>query len=87
MSESLEHLEEHATPRQWEKIKAYVENGHSTHAAGRALGLSPGNISDAVRIVKARAARVGRAPGHFNDGVAPRLPDGQGDHPASEWRG
>lgn len=65
-----EKILEWAAPRQAEFIRAVNEYGSAAKAA-RALGVSKGNISDAVRIVREKAARAGYAPGHFSDGVAP----------------
>lgn len=65
-----EGLKPFATERQWELMSAYEEHG-SYQKAGGALGVSAGNISDATRIVKSKAAAAGYAPGHFSDGVAP----------------
>lgn len=64
-------LKEWATPRQAQFIDALIEHG-TLGAAATALGIaSPSNISDAIRVVKKKAARDGYAPGHFADGVAP----------------
>lgn len=53
-----------AAPRQAEFIDAVNEHG-SLGSAARALGLaSKSNISDAIRIVKARAAAAGYSPEH-----------------------
>jgi hypothetical protein len=70
MSADLNYLKEFATPRQWEMIAAYMEHG-SYSKAGDAVKASYGNIGDAVRGVREKAAKAGHAPGHFNDGVAP----------------
>jgi hypothetical protein len=71
MTEPLDDgLRQFATDRQWAILTAVAE--HGTHAgAARAIGISAGNVGDAVRFVKRRAAAAGYAPGHFDNGVAP----------------
>ena len=58
------------TARQLEFLRAYAEHG-SLKKAGEATRASPGNVSDAIRIVSERAARKGYAAGHWDSGVAP----------------
>ena len=58
------------TARQLEFLRAYAEHG-SLKKAGEVTRASPGNVSDAIRIVNERAARKGYAPNHFQSGVAP----------------
>lgn len=65
-----EGLKAFATERQWELMSAAEEHGSYAKAAPH-VGASAGNIGDAVRSVKAKAARAGYAPGHFEHGVAP----------------
>ena len=56
--------------RQREIIEAVIKHG-SGRSAAKALGINHSVIFRAVSRAKARAARMGYAPGHFNDGVAP----------------
>lgn len=63
-------LYEFATPRQAEYLDALQHHG-SARSAEKALGLSRDLIARAVRKIKARAARMGYAPGHFEHGIAP----------------
>jgi len=65
-----EKLREFATPRQWELYEAACLHGSYAKAAPH-VKASGGNIGDAVRAIKAKAALAGYAPGHFVDGVAP----------------
>lgn len=59
-----------ATPRQLELIDAIKKHGTETKAA-KALGLNKGGVSQSMRNLRKRAARMGWAPGHFQNGVAP----------------
>lgn len=65
-------LKEHGSPSpsQGAYIDAILEHG-STRKAAAALGLNNRTIDAAMQAVKAKAARAGYAPGHFEDGVAP----------------
>ncbi|MFY4709952.1 hypothetical protein [Burkholderia glumae] len=63
-------LRQWATPRQVEFIEAIEKHG-SMNAAAIAMGLSAGSISNSMRGLKAKAARLGYAPGHWTGGVAP----------------
>ena len=65
-----EALYEYATDVERRALDAIKEYGHAK-AAERALGLGNDTISKAVRRVKARAAKSGYAPGHFEWGTAP----------------
>lgn len=51
-------------------LQSIIDNG-SIRAAARARGHHKSSLQDAVRRVKAKAARAGYAPGHFEHGVAP----------------
>ena len=59
-----------ATDRQKEYIDAIRQHG-SANAASRALGLSRDIVARAIRTLTKRAARLGYAPGHFENGTAP----------------
>lgn len=64
---------EWATPTQVRYLAAVAEHG-SCKAAERALGLGNDTISKSLRALNReteRQARLGHAPGHFNDGTAP----------------
>jgi hypothetical protein len=63
-------FEEYATPRQLELIAAIRKYG-SENATNDALGMANDKVSAAMRRLRANAARLGMAPGHFNQGVAP----------------
>lgn len=65
-----EALYEYATDVERRALDAIKEYGHA-RAAERALGLGNDTISKAVRRLKARAAKSGYAPGHFEWGTAP----------------
>jgi len=65
-----ERLKEWATPRQAEYIDAIIKFGSIRKAAAQ-LGLAKQTIDHGIAMVKARAARGGHAPGHFDAGVAP----------------
>lgn len=56
--------------RQIDYIDAINKHGSAGKAA-TALGLDATNICSAIRALKARAAKEGYAPGHFEAGVAP----------------
>lgn len=58
------------TRRQRQYIDAVIEHGNFAKAA-EALGVSRGNVWDAIKRVRIVAAREGFAPGHFEGGVAP----------------
>jgi len=63
-------LKEWATTRQVEIIDAIAE--HKTIAkAARVLGVARATIQESMKALKARAARLGYAPGHFQSGTAP----------------
>lgn len=66
------HIEllEFATPRQREYVEAVEKHG-SVLAAATALGIGDRAIYHGLRALEVSAARVGRAPGHFEHGVAP----------------
>ena len=61
---------EWASDIQWWAAEAVREHG-STRAAAEALGMSKSAVWEALTRYNKEAARHGRAPGHFNDGVAP----------------
>jgi hypothetical protein len=61
---------EWASDIQWRAAEAVREHG-STRAAAEALGMSKSAVWEALTRYNKEAARHGRAPGHFNDGVAP----------------
>jgi hypothetical protein len=63
-------LEQWATPRQWEILKAVAEHG-SNRAASRAMKVHSSLVDTAVRAVKKKAAEAGYAPGHWDSGTAP----------------
>lgn len=63
-------LESFATPRQLEFIEAVRVNG-SNRKAAEALGINRTTIDRSLLALKEKAARLGHAPGHFNNGVAP----------------
>lgn len=65
-----EKLKAWAAPRQAQFIDAVNEHG-SQSAAALALGVSPGNISDAIRIVKGKAAAAGYSPEHDFNKIVP----------------
>lgn len=58
------------TPRQQEYAAAVKEHGSET-AAAEALGVNPRTVQRAMRSLEAHQARLGHAPGHFDNGVAP----------------
>lgn len=64
------HLKDSATPRQIVFIDAVLEHG-SMRSAAAALGVVQSVVSESLKRAREAAARAGRAPGHFNDGVAP----------------
>lgn len=59
-----------ATPRQREYVEAVEKHG-SVKAAAEALGLGTRAIYHGLKSLEVSAARSGRAPGHFENGVAP----------------
>lgn len=69
-SDQYSPFEEYATPRELEFIAAIRQHG-SERAASYALGHSQDTASKAMRRLRARAARQGYAPGHFESGAAP----------------
>lgn len=69
MSEDLEALREFATTdRQHQILDALRDHGSHRQAAA-ALGFAKSNIDGALAAMRKRAARLGRAPGHWNSGV------------------
>lgn len=62
--------QEHLTARQWEILQAIDEHG-SQQAAARAIGVANNAVHEQYHAAKKKLAALGRAPGHFNDGVAP----------------
>lgn len=58
------------TETQIKYLEAVKEHG-SQRAAAKALGVAPNAVWESLDCYKKAAARHGRAPGHFNDGVAP----------------
>lgn len=69
MTKHSSKLYELATLRQREYLDAIEAHGTASKAA-RMLKVSHGTISNAIEALKRKAARLGHAPGHFNDGVA-----------------
>jgi len=69
-SDKYSPFEEYATPRQIELIAAIRLHG-SENAANAALGMANDKVSASMRRLRATAARLGFAPGHFQHGVAP----------------
>lgn len=69
-SDQYSPFEEYATARELEFIAAIRQHG-SERAASAALGHSQDTASKAMRRLRARAARQGYAPGHFEHGTAP----------------
>lgn len=63
-------LREFATQRQLEYFDAIERAGHIAGAA-RALNLTRATLQEAIKIVSAKAAKQGYAPGHFESGTAP----------------
>jgi len=63
-------LFDYATPRQAEFLRAVEEHG-SASAANAKLGLSSDVVAKSLRRLRAHAARMGYAPGHFEHGTAP----------------
>lgn len=60
-----------ATPRQREIAEAYIQHG-TTRKAAAALGVSPGNVGDVVRLLRHRASVRGFSPEHdLTHAVAP----------------
>ena len=56
------------TDSQAEYLKAFHQTG-SYRAAAQLLGRNKETIREGLRVLEATAARMGYAPGHFNDGV------------------
>jgi DNA-binding transcriptional LysR family regulator len=67
---ALEDLLPWATETQKKYVAAVKENG-SGRAAAKALGVDPSSVRESLRGLRDRAARLGHAPGHFSNGVAP----------------
>lgn len=65
-----ETLKPHASERQLQYLEAVTEHG-SENAAANALGINPRTLQKSLRSLEQRAARMGHAPGHFTNGVAP----------------
>lgn len=63
-------LREIATERESEYLDAIAETG-SIMGAARKIGVARGSVQQALRYLRARAARLGYAPGHFESGTAP----------------
>ncbi len=59
-----------STARQREMLAAY-DRTRNTEKAGKLLKCSAQAVSRLIRTLKERAAKVGQAPGHFEQGVAP----------------
>lgn len=60
----------YATPADTKYLDAMREHG-TQHKAAKALGCTQSAVSMALTRVAKRAAHLGHAPGHWNDGVAP----------------
>jgi len=69
-TDAFNELRTWATVRQLEFIEAIEKHG-SKRAAAVALGLNESTVRNSLDSLAKRAARMGNAPGHFNDGVAP----------------
>jgi hypothetical protein len=63
-------LWEHATATERRNLEAIEAHG-SGQAAAKALGFSHDTVNESIRNLRARVARLGHAPGHFDSGVAP----------------
>lgn len=59
-----------STARQRELLAAYTSTENSEQAA-KLVKISANSIRKLIRMLKERAAKQGRAPGHFDHGVAP----------------
>lgn len=59
-----------STARQRELLAAYVET-NNTEKAAKLVNISAGTVCKLIRLLKERAAKMGKAPGHFDNGVAP----------------
>jgi hypothetical protein len=70
MKDPFKELRTWATAQQLEYIEAIEKHG-SMAKASKALGYNKGRISDSLKRLAVKAARMGHAPGHFNSGVAP----------------
>lgn len=66
----IEENREHLTPRQWEILEA-IDRFKSQYRAAKELGVAVNCVNEAYQASKKKLAKVGRAPGHFNDGTAP----------------
>jgi hypothetical protein len=69
-NEAEDPLLQYATETQARHYRAYKEHG-SFRAAARALGLNYSAVRSSVALLEKKAARLGHAPGHFENGVAP----------------
>ncbi|WP_300573631.1 hypothetical protein [Phenylobacterium sp.] len=58
------------TERQKEVIQLLID-GLSQRAVAKKVGIAKSRVDGIVQAVRKRASSLGRAPGHFNDGVAP----------------
>lgn len=63
-------LREWATAREIEYLDAITEHG-GIRPAARALGVAQQSVQDGLSKLRARAAKNGYAPGHFENGTAP----------------
>lgn len=71
MTNDLEYLREFCnTPRQEEILDAVIAHGGNRSAA-KSLGVTLNAVAEKMAAMRKRAAKAGRAPGHFNDGTAP----------------
>lgn len=68
--DAFKELRTWATVRQLEYLEAIEKHG-GIRAAARELGVAKSAIDAAMALMKKKAARMGHAPGHFNNGVAP----------------
>lgn len=66
----LSHLREHATETELKYLDAYEKAGGYRPAA-TALGVDHTTVLKYIKRLEARVARLGVAPGHFENGVAP----------------
>lgn len=62
--------QEHLTARQWEILQA-IDKHDGQSGAAAALGLAKNAVHETYHAARKKLAAAGRAPGHFNDGVAP----------------
>ncbi len=71
VKEDLSYLKEFcSTARQRELLAAYVQTNNAEQAA-KLFKITSSGIRKLIRMLKERAAKQGRAPGHFEHGVAP----------------